>query len=272
MTTPEEAKAKAAATYNAAADSFDDPANSFWDRFGRETIERLGLQPGAWVFDACCGSGASAIPAAETVGPLGYVLGVDLAEGLLALARAKARARRLDHVEFRVGDVLDPALTADRFDAVVCVFGIFFIPDMAAAVRALWSMLRPGGRLAITTWGPNTFEPASTAFWNSVREVRPDLYKGFNPWDRISKPQALRDLLQTAGIDRAEVIPEPGTHPIPTPEAWWTLLLGSGYRGTIDQLAEPERERVRQASLAYVCATGISSVEASVVFAMARKG
>jgi ubiquinone/menaquinone biosynthesis C-methylase UbiE len=75
-----------------------------------------------------------------------------------------------------------------KFHAVVCVFGIFFVPDMPAAVRELWRVVRPGGRLAITTWGPNFFEPATTAFWNAVREVRPDLYKGFNPWDRISDP------------------------------------------------------------------------------------
>ena len=53
---------------------------------------------------------------------------------------------------------------------MVCVFGIFFVPDMPAAVRALWHVVRPGGRLAITTWGPRFLEPASTAFWNAVRE------------------------------------------------------------------------------------------------------
>ena len=41
------------------------------------------------------------------------------------------------------------------FDAVVCVFGIFFVPDMVKAVSELWSRVRPGGKLAVTTWGPN---------------------------------------------------------------------------------------------------------------------
>ncbi len=60
---------------NAAADLFDHPANTFWDRFGRKTIERLRLQPGQSVLDVCCGSGASAIPAAEAVGREGRVVG-----------------------------------------------------------------------------------------------------------------------------------------------------------------------------------------------------
>jgi len=44
MPTEDELRVRAAVTYNAAADFFDDPANSFWDRFGRRTIERLGLR------------------------------------------------------------------------------------------------------------------------------------------------------------------------------------------------------------------------------------
>jgi ubiquinone/menaquinone biosynthesis C-methylase UbiE len=65
----DEAREKAAATYNAASAEYDDQALSFWERFGRHTVERLSLKPGARVLDVCSGSGASALPAAERVGP-----------------------------------------------------------------------------------------------------------------------------------------------------------------------------------------------------------
>jgi ubiquinone/menaquinone biosynthesis C-methylase UbiE len=272
MTLPREAQIKAAATYNAAADAYDDPANTFWDRFGRSTIARLGLARGARVLDVCCGSGASAIPAAKAVGPEGSVLGIDLAENLLALAREKAAARGLTNATFQRGDMLDLGVPAAGFDAVVCVFGIFFVPDMADAARELWRAVRPGGRLAVTTWGPRFFEPASTEFWNAIRAVRPDLYKGFNPWDRICDPEALRAVLSEAGITQVEVRAEVGAHPIPSPEAWWSAVLGSGYRGTIDQLDPEARETVRAANRDAIRRTGIRSVEANVVYALARKG
>src|SRR3954467_11094680 len=73
----EPAKLKAETPYNAAADHFDDGPLAFWDRYGRETIERLRLKPGPIVLDVGCGSGASAIPAAKAVGPHGRVIGVD---------------------------------------------------------------------------------------------------------------------------------------------------------------------------------------------------
>ena len=271
MSMPGEAQARAAATYNAAADAYDDPANSFWGRFGRRTVERLELPAGARVLDVCCGSGASALPAAEHVGPAGHVLGVDLAAELLALARRKAAARGLANVEFRAGDMLALGLPEGHFDAVVCVFGIFFVPDVPAAVRALWRVVRPGGRLAVTTWGPRFFEPANTAFWDSVRAERPDLYKGFNPWDRICDPTALEAVLREGGVDGAEIVAEPGEHAVASPEAWWAAVLGSGYRGTLEQLDPESRERVRRANLEYVHRTGIRAVEANVVYAIATK-
>ncbi len=51
----------------------------------------------------------------------------------------------------------------------------------------LWRMLRPGGRLALTTWGPDLFEPANSAFWEAIHAERPDLMKGFNPWERFRR-------------------------------------------------------------------------------------
>ena len=181
MSTLEDAKKAATTTYNAASDHFDHPANTLWDRFGRQTVERLRLVPGARVLDVCCGSGASAIPAAEIVGPGGLVVGVDLAQNLLQLARIKVQQRGLANVEFRSGDMTVLPFEEGSFDAVICVFGIFFVPDMHVALGELKRVLRTGGTLAITTWGPRLFEPANSAFWNAIRDVRPDLHKGFNP-------------------------------------------------------------------------------------------
>ena len=267
----ENEKTTAATAYNAASDHYDDPANSFWRRFGCRTVDRLSLGPGARVLDVCCGSGASAIAAAEAVAPDGFVLGVDLAEDLLELARTKAKLLDLKQIEFRAGDMLNLGLPESSFDAVICVFGIFFVPDMEAATRKLWRLVRPGGKLAMTTWGPRFFEPANTAFWDSVREERPDLYKGFNPWDRVCDTESVRSMLAGAGVKSQDVILEDGTHPLRGPEDWWSMVLGTGYRGTIDQLDEESRERVRRSNFNFIRETRVRSVEANVIYAVATK-
>lgn len=264
-------KARAAKAYNAAADCYDEPALSFWDKFGRRTVERLSLKSGAQVLDVCCGSGASAIPAAECVGATGLVLGVDLAANLLDRASAKARQCNLGHLELRIADMEKLGFPDGSFDAVVCVFGIFFVPDMTRAVRELWRMVRPSGQLAITTWGPDLFEPGNSVFWNAVRAERPELYKSFNPWDRINTSDALRQLLREAGVEVCDTVAEPYQHPLNSPEDWWTIALGSGYRGTIEQLDAAARERVRKCNLRHIRDHSITSIQASVVYAIATK-
>ena len=271
MPTPEDAKQRAAFTYNAAADAFDDSPLGFWAYFGKKTVDKLSLQTGGRVLDVCCGSGASAIPAAEAVGLSGSVIGVDLADRLLELGRAKAEHHALQNIVFRCADMLALDYPGESFDAVICVFGIFFVPDMPGAVRELWRFVCPGGKLAITTWGPNVFEPANGAFWQAILKVRPDLYKAFNPWDRISDPESLRQMLQKGGVDSEQVTAENRWHPLNSHEDWWTIALGSGYRGTIEQLSSTERVAVREANLTFIRDHGIVRLETNAVYAVATK-
>lgn len=85
-----EAIANTKTVFNAASAHFDAPAPWFWNRVGQQTLERLALGAGDRALDVCCGTGASAIPAALQVGSTGQVLGDDLAESMLQLARTEA--------------------------------------------------------------------------------------------------------------------------------------------------------------------------------------
>ena len=138
-------KPKVMATYSAAADHFD--GLPFWHEFGGRTVRRLQLPAGARVLDLCCGTGASALPAARAVGPSGSVLGVDLTPALVVQAAATARAAGLDQARFEVGDVETLTFAPASFDAVLSVFGWFFLADMALVLRRAWDWLAPGGQL-----------------------------------------------------------------------------------------------------------------------------
>lgn len=264
-------KLKAEKAYNAAAESFDAEPLAFWERYGRRTIERMGLRRGAQVLDVCCGTGASALPAAQAVGPEGKVIAVDLAGELLKLGQTKAQTAGLQRLEFRHGDMTALGFPDRHFDAVVCVFGIFFVPDMETQVAELWRMVRPGGRLAITTWGARFWSPAYELWLEVVRRRRPDLHTAFNPWDRITTTEAVCVLLHDGGAQNVEVDAEDGYQALRTPEDFWTIALGSGLRWTIDQMgAEPARE-VKQELLDRLSASGVVRIETNVIYAVAEK-
>jgi ubiquinone/menaquinone biosynthesis C-methylase UbiE len=263
---------RAVTTYAAAADHYLAPALGFWDRWGAETVARLPLAPGQAVLDLCCGAGASALPAARAVGPAGSVLALDLTEPLLALARQRAAKLGLGNATFRTGDATRTDLESGTFDAVVCVFGVFFATDMPAFVREMWRLVRAGGTLAITTWGPDWCEPASSVFWASVRRQDPRLFRSYSPWDAITTAPALADLLARGGVEGATAEATAGEfHEIGRPEDFWDIVLGSGFRGTVEALNEEQRTTVREEVLGELRSRGVTRLRNDVVFATAAK-
>ncbi len=267
-----EPEASTTEVYDAAAELFDHPVLTFWGDAGRGTVDCLDLSPGMQVLDVAAGSGSSALAAAEVVGPGGHVVAADLSVNLLELAARKAVARGLGNVEVVVGDMTDLGYPDGSFDAVVCVFGIFFLPDMVQGVAELWRMVRPGGRLAITTFGPGVLTPLYAPFWEAVAAERPELAANrFNPWDDIDRPEQVTDLFVSAGVPAPDIIPASHPTAIRGPDDWWAVVMGTGLRGTIGKLAPEAAARVRTANDRVVRSLAPLSVRVDVQYAIALK-
>ncbi len=262
---------RASLTYGAAADHYRLGSLAFWDRFGASTVARLQLTAGQSVLDLCCGGGASTLAAGRAVGPGGRVLGVDVAGPLLELARAKAAAEELANIEFRLADATSTGLPDGSFDAVVCVFGVFFASDMPAFVAEMWRLVRPGGVLAITTWGPGLFEPANSIFWEEVRAIEPALFRAFSPWEEITTPDALSGLYQLAGIQGAAVEAVTGWQELSSPARFWDVVLGTGYRATIDALGADQQDLLREQVVTALAAQQVLSIRTDVVYGAATR-
>jgi SAM-dependent methyltransferase len=264
---------RAQVAYDAAADRYPHPALGFWHRYGRQTVERVGLRPGMHVLDLASGSGSTALPAALRVGPTGRVIAVDLSDRLLEHAREAAARAGLRNLDLRRADMTATGYPDATFDAVTCTFGLFFATDMPALVRDAWRMLRPGGRLAITTWGPDLWAPMYDAWRDAIRDERPGLVRDFSPWELIMTPVALLQVLARGGIPagRIELEIERGTWPLRRPDDWWTIVRGTGMRWATDQLGPAAAERVRRANLARIRADGITDLTTNVLYAVATK-
>jgi ubiquinone/menaquinone biosynthesis C-methylase UbiE len=118
------------------------------------------LRPGMRVLDLGSGTGYPALLAAQVVGSSGSVLGLDVAESMLAVATRKAGELGLKHVTFRRGDVMELAFESGSFDAVISRFCLMFLPDIPKTVTEIARVLAPGGYLAAAVWAAPQKNPS----------------------------------------------------------------------------------------------------------------
>lgn len=255
-------------SYTAAADHFDDLP--FWHRFGRRTVDSLHLRPGERVLDLCCGTGASALPAAEAVGPEGAVLGVDLTAALISRARVQAARRGLTQAQFTVADVAALTFPDASFDAVISVFGLFFIDDRAELLRRAWTWLAPGGRLATTVWGATVLDPGEAWFWDEVRKEDASL-DHISPAGALASAEALRQVHEDAGLPVPEVRVERWRMPLSSADAFWPVIMGTSNRGVFDALTPDAQLRVRAATLARLHEAHVDGLECEALIATMEK-
>jgi ubiquinone/menaquinone biosynthesis methyltransferase len=139
--------------------------NPGYHRHLRMSAERMGAKNGARILDLCCGTGLST-EAILDVAPRAEVVGLDASRGMLEVARKKPVLRG---VQFVHGDATDPraAGVEGTFDAILMAYGIRNVPEPDRCLRALWSLLRPGGTIAFHEYSVRDSRRARLA-WDAV--------------------------------------------------------------------------------------------------------
>lgn len=124
-------------------------------------IELAEIRPGNRVLDVATGIGEPAVTAARKVGPSGKVTAIDLSPAMLSIARERAKQSGLsDIIEFQEADAESLGLPPSSFDAIVCRFGLMFMPDLVSALKTMRGLLAPNGRIAAAVWSSMDRVPA----------------------------------------------------------------------------------------------------------------
>ena len=126
--------------------------------FSQQVSDRImdlaGIGEGQTILDVATGIGEPAVTAARRVGPTGKVIATDHSEGMLQIARDRAADAGLANLEFRGVDGGSLNFEEAAFDAVTCRWGLMFMPDLEAAMKAIHQSLKPGGWFVTAVWGP----------------------------------------------------------------------------------------------------------------------
>jgi SAM-dependent methyltransferase len=235
---------KPASAWNSGGANYDEISRGIADSI-EHAVLRLNPQPGERILDLATGTGWTSRLVAKRGS---WLVGVDLGEDLIEFARARAKAEGLDIV-YRVGDAESLPFENSEFDAVISTCGVMFATRPDAAASELARVTRKGGRIALTTWLPdsNVFE--------MFKVMRPYMAAPPNPappspfeWGRLER---VRELLN----DKFDLKFERGTsfYREPSGEAAWARFSTSygPTKALADGLDEGRRATLKDEFVAF---------------------
>jgi enediyne biosynthesis protein CalE5 len=224
-----------------------------WDRFFDEQMAFLNhrlvadarLRSGMQVLDLGSGTGYPALLGAHTVGPSGRMIGMDLAEQMLAIARRKAAALGLENVTFRTGDATSLPFEANSFDAVTSRFCLMFLPEIPKVGAEISRVLRPGGWVAAAVWSAPEKNPSIGLSMEAIKKVvelpppdptAPGIF-------RLAIPGDLAGIMQQAGlidVTEQEFLAE------------WSYASADEYYTSLMEIAAPVQNLMARLSAAQI--------------------
>ncbi|WP_438853812.1 class I SAM-dependent methyltransferase [Agromyces sp. M3QZ16-3] len=242
-----------------------------WDPISRATVLRAAPRFDERVLDACAGTGTSALPTAELVGPGGLVDAVDVSGARLATL-ADRTGTHVPWLRVHAADATTWPYTG--YDLVQCVLGASSFEDASAGVEHLVQCARPGGRVAVTVWADGAFAPLPELLASALAEgedLEPALdgdgdgvVSGAGTAGGFAHWLAERGLVDV----RAEAVPR---HLDLTRERSWALVGGTRMRALLGDLDDEAIEAVRERYLAAIEERGVASVDLTTLIGVGHR-
>ena len=218
------------AELQSAYDQIHGSYDEFWVVEARRPVEdlvaRLCLTGSERVFEAGCGTGIGSVMLARQLDDAGQLTAVDLSEGMLVVARRRAREQGLDRIRFAAGDAVELLGSDGPFDLIFTTWVLGYIPlqrFFAAASRAL----RPGGRVALVVHRENSPREALEIFANLVA-VDPSVLTKRVAFDFPHDAAHLEAEISASGLEVAQVLEGEISFRYASPEQVLEHLLKSG--------------------------------------------
>ncbi len=233
-----EQKQETAGVFSRGAATFEQVGPPVFSHFGRRLVELAQIPEGARVLDIATGRGAVLFAAAERVGAQGHVTGIDLAKDMVEETRREIKRWALTNVDVQFMDAEHLEFPDESFDFVFCAFAIFFFPQLARAFSEMMRVLKPGGRVAVSTWGPEDqrikWYQDLVESYLSEKETESDTQLNTGPVFDTS--EGLNAILASAGFTEIEILPESKEFSYADENEFWAVLWSHGARKNLEAI------------------------------------
>jgi ubiquinone/menaquinone biosynthesis C-methylase UbiE len=234
--------ARVRAIFEAVADDYDQSGVPFFVPTAQGLVDTLHPAPGERALDIGCGRGAVAILLARAVLPSGTLDAIDVSPAMVEHTKALLRGEGLD-ARVQVMDATDPQLPPASFDLVASSLVLFFLPDPPAALARWVTLLAPGGRIGLTTFGDE--HPVWTQLDDLFRPwVPPGMLdpKVVGPDAPFATDAGMEKLLRDAGATDVRTVTVRLDVPWGDVEGWKAFSMSTGQRAMWASVPAEERE------------------------------
>ncbi len=241
-------KQKVSGIFSQVAGTYDRVGPRFFSHYGRRLVALAQIPSGAHVLDVATGRGAVLFPAAACVGPRGRVVGIDLAEAMVSETAQELTSLGVPNAEVRHMDAEDLQFPDAVFDCVLCGFAIFFFAQPYRTLSEFRRVLKPGGRLGVTTFDESFdaqwtwYDELVDAYLPPQPEVNQPTRSPSPPQPEFDKPEGLEALMTATGFTHIQVTSEAREFVYVDEEEFWSTLWSHGTRTRLEKL-----EKVRGA-------------------------
>jgi ubiquinone/menaquinone biosynthesis C-methylase UbiE len=234
--------ARVRAIFEAVADDYDQSGVPFFVPTAQGLVDTLHPAPGERALDIGCGRGAVAILLARAVLPSGTLDAIDVSPAMVEHTKALLRGEGLD-ARVQVMDATDPQLPPASFDLVASSLVLFFLPDPPAALARWVTLLAPGGRIGLTTFGDE--HPVWTQLDDLFRPwVPPGMLdpKVVGPDAPFATDAGMERLLRDAGATDVRTVTVRLDVPWGDVDGWKAFSMSTGQRAMWASVPAEERE------------------------------
>ena len=185
-------------------------------------VDLAGIKQGSRVLMSPPAMASRRLPRRGVQVRTGRVIATDQAPGMLAIARERASTLGITNIDFRQSDAESLSIDDRGFDALVCRWGLMFMPDEERALRGLYERLAPGGRIATAVWSSGDKVPMITIGADTVRKMAglPPPTPGALEPTRLADPSILTAALERAGFKEVTVERRDVTFEMESPAAF----------------------------------------------------
>jgi len=202
-------------------------------------VDAAGVRPGQAVLDVACGTGVVAREAADRQRGQGRVVGLDLNEAMLVVAR-----RLRPDIEWLQGDAAALPFDDDAYDVVLCQAALMFFPGPAVALREMARVVKPGGTVAVQVWASRESQTGFKPFYEVVsRHAGPGAVELISAYWTLGDLDRLTGLFDAAGLEVSSTRTRTGAIRVPSIDLYVTTEIES--TPLVERISDEVYQRIR---------------------------